>query len=121
MQFLEFLWWNAVVGVLLYIILRTKDFTALAVSYLITLWTLLKWVITQPVTIEGRLANITEYVDAANNTIREYAYQTYTVPQNWLDFTYTVFLAVLSLYVANKIVLTDVGRQIRRTIRGWMR
>lgn len=119
MQFLEFLWWNVVVAVLVYIILRTKDFTTLAVSYMITLWTLLGWVITKPVTIEGRLANITEYVNAANQTIREYTYQTYTVPQNFLDFSYVVFLAVLSLYVANKIILTDIGRQIKRTIRGW--
>ena len=119
MNMLEFAWWNLVLAVLVAIIIKSRDFTAVAVSYMIALWTALEWIITKPVSIEGRLANITEYVDAANQTIKEYAYQTYTVPQNFLDFTYTVFLAVLTLYAANKIILTDMGRKMRITFKRW--
>ncbi len=116
---IEFAWWNLVLLVLVAIIIKSRDFTAIVVSYLIALWVSLQWVITKSFTIEGRLANITEYVDAANQTIKEYAYQSYTIPQNFLDFTYTVFLAVLTLYAANKIMLTDMGKKMKIIVKRW--
>ncbi len=119
MNMLEFVWWNLVLAVLVAIIIKSRDFTAVAVSYMIALWTALEWIITKPVSIEGRLANITEYVNAANQTIKEYAYQSYSVPQNWLDFTYTVLLMVLSLYAANKLLFTDIGQKIHKEMKRW--
>ena len=119
MNMLEFAWWNLVLAVLVAIIIKSRDFTAVAVSYMIALWTALEWIITKPVSIEGRLANITEYVNAANQTIKEYAYQSYSVPQNWLDFTYTVLLMVLSLYAANKLLFTDIGQKIHKEMKRW--
>lgn len=119
MNMLEFAWWNLVLAVLVAIIIKSRDFTAVAVSYMIALWTALEWIITKPVSIEGRLANITEYVNAANQTIKEYAYYKYSVPQNWLDFTYTVLLMVLSLYAANKLLFTDIGQKIHKEMKRW--
>jgi hypothetical protein len=119
MTTLEFLFWNIVLLVLISVIVRSRDFTVIAVSYLIALWTLLTQVITKPVTLAGRLMNTTEYLDASNRTIVERSYETFSVPQNWLDLSYTVLLAVLTLYAVQRLLLTDLGRRMERGMKRW--
>jgi len=116
---IEFVFWNLVIVLLVAIVIKSKDFTTVAVSYLLLFWTLLEQVLTKPFSIQGRLMNITEYTNAANQTIREYAYETWQIPQNYLDFTYTVFLAVFSLYAAKKLLLTELGQKFARKVKGW--
>ncbi len=115
----DFIFWNIVILFLVYLITKSKDFTVIAVSYLITLWVTLTWPATQSYEVQGRVMNTTEYVNGANQTIVEYSREVYTIPQNFLDFSYVVFIAVLTLYTARKIVLTDLGKRMKSSLKEW--
>lgn len=137
---IDFIFWNCIIFLSLLIVVKAdekKDFTIIAVTYIVTLWVFVSFIITTPFTLYGMTNSTDEYhelysnetdvhpqtlgfhweeYDTHNVTINR---ETYPIPQNFLDIIYNIYLFVFTYYSGRKLLFTELSLKAKKALKDW--
>jgi len=134
---IDFIFWNLVILASLYVVIKNDDFTILSVTYIVTLWAIMSFVLTTPFVLYGQVNSTDEYHELYSNETDTHpvtggfhweAYEThnitvnretYHVPQNFLDIVYNVYMVLFTVYTGRKLLFTELGKKVKKELKEW--
>jgi len=108
----EFLFWNVIIGIMVLVVFKTKNFATALLFAIITTLFVFKYVAFTGVSYSYEVvrANTTAYLNTSNYTITSYGYEylkTFTIGAGELIF---IYLSVFALVVLESLGLLFKGK-----------